>query len=65
VIERDHGVQDDGRATGVQGDLEPLDEGPAGPTDGAEAGDAATSDAATSDAATADAATSDAALTTG
>ena len=46
VIERDRGVQDDGRATGVQGDLEPLDEGPAGPTDGAEAGDTASSDAA-------------------
>ena len=51
VIERDHGAQDDGRATGVQGDLEPVDEGPAGPTDGAETGDGATSDAATSDAA--------------
>jgi zinc protease len=51
VVERDHGAQDEGRATGVQGDLEPLDEGPAGPTDGAETGDAATSDAATSDAA--------------
>ncbi|HEX2754893.1 MAG TPA: pitrilysin family protein, partial [Candidatus Limnocylindrales bacterium] len=35
-IERDHGPQDEGRATGVQGDLEPLDEGPAGPTEGGE-----------------------------
>ena len=36
VIERDRGPQDQGRATGVQDDLEPLDEGPAGPTEGAE-----------------------------
>jgi zinc protease len=36
VIERDHGAQDEGRATGVQDPLEPLDEGPTGPTEGAE-----------------------------
>ena len=36
VIERDRGPKDQGRATGVQDDLQPLDEGPAGPTEGAE-----------------------------
>jgi zinc protease len=46
VIERDHGAQDEGRATAVQNDLEPVDEGPAGPTEGAESGEASTADAA-------------------
>jgi zinc protease len=36
VIERDRGPQVEGRATGVQDPLEPLDEGPTGPTEGAE-----------------------------
>jgi hypothetical protein len=36
VIERDHGAQDEGRATGVQDPIEPLDQGPTGPTEGAE-----------------------------
>jgi zinc protease len=53
VIERDRGPQDEGRATGVQDDLQPIDEGPSGPTEGAETGDAASvesSEAATADA---------------
>jgi hypothetical protein len=45
VIERDQGPQDEGRATGVQDDLQPVDEGPSGPTEGAEAGGAATAEA--------------------
>jgi zinc protease len=36
TVERDTGPQDEGRATGVQDDLAPLDEGPTGPTEGAE-----------------------------
>ena len=36
VIERDRGPHDEGRATGVQDPLAPLDEGPGGPTEGAE-----------------------------
>jgi zinc protease len=36
VVERDTGPQDQGRATGVQDDLQPLDDGAGGPTDGAE-----------------------------
>jgi zinc protease len=36
TVERDSGPLDAGRATGVQDDLAPLDEGPAGPTEGAE-----------------------------
>jgi zinc protease len=53
VIERDRGPQDEGRATGVQDDLQPIDEGPSGPTEGAEVGDAASAES--SEAATADA----------
>ena len=45
AVERDHGAQDEGRATGVQDDLEPLDRGPSGPTEGDEA-EPATADAA-------------------
>jgi hypothetical protein len=40
VIERDHGAQDEGRASGVQSDLEPVDAGPAGPTEGGDGADA-------------------------
>ncbi len=36
VVERDRGPQDEGRATGVQDDLGPVDDGPAGPTEGAD-----------------------------
>ncbi|MEA2519114.1 MAG: zinc protease [Chloroflexota bacterium] len=36
TIERDRGVQDEGRASGVQDPLAPLDEGPTGPTAGAD-----------------------------
>jgi zinc protease len=36
TVERDRGPQDEGRATGVQDDLTALDEGPSGPTEGAE-----------------------------
>ncbi|HET7703247.1 MAG TPA: pitrilysin family protein [Candidatus Limnocylindrales bacterium] len=36
VIERDPGAHAEGRDTGVQDPLEPLDEGPTGPTEGAE-----------------------------
>ncbi|HEY3164883.1 MAG TPA: pitrilysin family protein [Candidatus Limnocylindrales bacterium] len=36
VIERDAGPQDEGRASGVQGDLEAVDAGAAGPTEGGE-----------------------------
>ena len=36
VVERDPGPHDEGRETGVQDPLEPLDEGPTGPTEGAE-----------------------------
>jgi zinc protease len=36
VVERDRGPQVEGRATEVQDPLEPLDEGPIGPTEGAE-----------------------------
>jgi zinc protease len=36
VVERDRGPQAEGRATEVQDDLEPVDEGPSGPTEGAE-----------------------------
>jgi zinc protease len=36
VVERDSGPQDEGRASEVQDDLAPLDEGPAGPTEGGE-----------------------------
>jgi zinc protease len=36
VVERDHGPQDEGRATGVQDDLRAVDEGPSGPTEGGE-----------------------------
>ena len=39
VIERDRGPQDEGRATEVQDPLQPLDEGPTGPTESAEAPD--------------------------
>jgi hypothetical protein len=46
VIERDRGPQDEGRATGVQGDLEAVDEGPAGPTEGGETPDPETAGAA-------------------
>jgi zinc protease len=35
VVERDRGPQDEGRATEVQDDLAPVDEGPSGPTEGA------------------------------
>jgi zinc protease len=38
VVERDRGPQDEGRATGVQDDLAAVDEGPSGPTEGAESG---------------------------
>ena len=34
TVERDQAPQDEGRATGVQPDLEPLDGGPGGPTEG-------------------------------
>jgi hypothetical protein len=53
VVERDTVPQVDGRATGVQGDLEPLDEGPTGPTEGAETPqpvETATAEASTADA---------------
>ena len=46
TVERDRVVQDEGRATGVQDDLEPLDEGPTGPTEGADPGESASSEAA-------------------
>ena len=36
VVERDRGPRDEGRDSGVQDVLRPLDEGPAGPTEGAE-----------------------------
>jgi zinc protease len=36
VVERDRGPQDEGRDTEVQDPLQPLDEGPTGPTEGAE-----------------------------
>ncbi len=36
TIERDSGPQDEGRSTGIQDPLEPLDGGPTGPTEGAE-----------------------------
>ena len=36
VVERDSGPQDEGRASGVQDVLAPLDEGPSGPTEGGE-----------------------------
>ncbi|MEO5939562.1 MAG: pitrilysin family protein [Candidatus Limnocylindrales bacterium] len=36
TVERDGVPQDEGRASGVQDDLAPLDEGPGGPTEGAE-----------------------------
>ena len=36
TVVRDQGPQDEGRATGVQGDLEPLDGGAGGPTEGGE-----------------------------
>ena len=36
TVERDGGPQDEGRASGVQDDLAPLDAGPGGPTEGAE-----------------------------
>jgi hypothetical protein len=39
VVERDRGPQDEGRATGVQDLLAPVDEGPTGPTEGGEDGD--------------------------
>jgi zinc protease len=39
VIERDQGTHDEGRATGVQSDLQAVDEGPAGPTEGGESPD--------------------------
>ena len=34
TVERDRGIQEEGRSTGVQDDLMPLDEGPSGPTEG-------------------------------
>jgi zinc protease len=47
TIEREVVPADDGRASGVQDDLKPLDEGPSGPTEGAdEAGDSPGEDAA-------------------
>lgn len=46
TIERDHVIQDEGRATGVQDDLQPLDEGPSGPTEDADTGESASSEAA-------------------
>ena len=45
-IVRDHGPQDDGRGIADQIDLEPLDEGPTGPTEGAERNDSPTVDTA-------------------
>jgi len=36
IVERDQGPLDEGRATGIQGDLDPLDGGPGGPTEGSE-----------------------------
>jgi zinc protease len=36
TVERDRATRDEGRATGVQDDLRPVDEGPSGPTEGAE-----------------------------
>jgi zinc protease len=47
TIERDRVVQDEGRATGVQDDLEPLDKGPTGPTEGTEPEGPASSEAST------------------
>lgn len=44
VIERDRGALDEGRDSGVQDVLGPLDEGPSGPTDGAEDPDPAAID---------------------
>jgi zinc protease len=41
LVERDRGPQDEGRATGVQDDLQPVDEGPAGPTEGGDEPEAA------------------------
>jgi zinc protease len=39
TVERDSGPQVDGRATGVQDHTAPLDQGPTGPTEGAESAD--------------------------
>jgi zinc protease len=46
TIERDAVPADDGRASGVQDDLKPLDDGPSGPTEDAETGNRPTEDAA-------------------